>query len=199
LDKWKIKSQVLISLIESFGEALQIYFPRRDEYMQWKLENPDRLETVAFQQQQPIALVNSVQNIIRAPNLVIPRSSVVQFEQQKPITESAVLSRESSEQSSQDILGGVQKIFDYIKGIDQNSIFLEPVTEDVAPGYFSIIESPMDLQTILQRAKNSMYSSLHEACEDVELMFQNCLTYNNKGDYYYTVYFSFLCTTISCA
>jgi len=57
--------------------------------------------------------------------------------------------------------------------------FLAPVTEAIAPGYFALVDEPMDLSTIKQKIPT--YSTIKEFDEDVQLMFQNSLTYNTGG------------------
>lgn len=50
------------------------------------------------------------------------------------------------------------------------------VTEDIAPGYFSIISQPMDLSTI--QSKLFKYRSVTDFDKDVQLMFENAQAYN---------------------
>merc|ERR550534_888981 len=57
--------------------------------------------------------------------------------------------------------------------------FLVPVTEAIAPGYFALVDEPMDLSTIKQKVPT--YSTIKEFDEDVQLMFQNSFTYNTGG------------------
>lgn len=56
--------------------------------------------------------------------------------------------------------------------------FLYPVTEDDAPGYFSIITNPIDLSTIRIKLDNRKYSSSQEFVSDLNLMIDNCFKYN---------------------
>lgn len=56
--------------------------------------------------------------------------------------------------------------------------FLFPVTEEDAPGYFSIITTPIDLSTIRSKLDNRKYSSSQEFTSDLELMIENCVKYN---------------------
>lgn len=42
---------------------------------------------------------------------------------------------------------------------DANQIFWSPVTEEVAPGYFSVITKPMDLSTMESKAESGAYKS----------------------------------------
>ena len=66
--------------------------------------------------------------------------------------------------------------------------FLQPV-DPVAlelPDYFDVIQDPMDLSTIENRlhkaTRHGGYSSHHRFADDMRLVFQNALTYNDEGD-----------------
>ena len=52
---------------------------------------------------------------------------------------------------------------------DPEGVFAEPVTDDIAPGYSSIIKQSMDLLTIGNKIDNNTYSTVDE--------FKVCLTY----------------------
>ncbi|RDD47156.1 Bromodomain-containing protein 7 [Trichoplax sp. H2] len=66
---------------------------------------------------------------------------------------------------------------------DVDSIFAEPVTDDVAPGYSKIISNPMDLSTI--KKKVNRYDALDEFQSDFELMCNNAMTYNDSSTIFY--------------
>lgn len=68
---------------------------------------------------------------------------------------------------------------------DSGKIFAQPVTEDIAPEYFNIIEHPMDLSTIRSKILHEEYRSLKEFREDVILMIRNCMTYNPSTTIFY--------------
>jgi len=57
--------------------------------------------------------------------------------------------------------------------------FLKPVSESIAPGYFAVIDEPMDLATI--KRKINSYDTIDAFDDDVQLMFRNALTYNTHG------------------
>lgn len=66
--------------------------------------------------------------------------------------------------------------------------FLQPV-DPIAlelPDYFDVIQDPMDLSTIENRlhkaTRHGGYSSHHRFADDMRLVFQNALTYNDEGD-----------------
>lgn len=56
--------------------------------------------------------------------------------------------------------------------------FTMPVTEDIAPGYFTIIQNPRDLGTIKEELEQLSYATLEEYVADVFLVFENCRIYN---------------------
>lgn len=70
-----------------------------------------------------------------------------------------------------------------LKSKDTSNLFAEPVTEAIAPNYFSIVKNPMDLRTILNKINNGSYQTKEDMCRDVTLMLHNCMVYN-KGDQY---------------
>ena len=41
-------------------------------------------------------------------------------------------------------------------------MFEEPVTESIAPGYFDVVEKPMDYSTIEKKIENNNYKSKEE-------------------------------------
>ena len=70
---------------------------------------------------------------------------------------------------------------------DPEGIFAEPVTDEIAPGYSTLIKYPMDLTTMATKLSNHAYSSVDEFRSDFVLMCKNAMTYNAPE----TVYFSF--------
>lgn len=67
--------------------------------------------------------------------------------------------------------------------VNENKIFKYPVTEDIAPNYFSIIKKPMDFEKIRIKLLNENYN-WDEFCEDIELIINNCKIYNKDNKYY---------------
>ena len=70
---------------------------------------------------------------------------------------------------------------DALSALDSAGLFLEPVTEDIAPGYFEAIERPMDLQSMRAKALRGVYRSAPMVRSDLELMVLNSLRYNVRG------------------
>nr|2WP2_A Chain A, BROMODOMAIN TESTIS-SPECIFIC PROTEIN [Mus musculus]2WP2_B Chain B, BROMODOMAIN TESTIS-SPECIFIC PROTEIN [Mus musculus] len=50
------------------------------------------------------------------------------------------------------------------------------------PDYYTIIKTPMDLNTIKKRLENKYYEKASECIEDFNTMFSNCYLYNKTGD-----------------
>uniref|UniRef100_M4B1Q0 Histone-lysine N-methyltransferase n=1 Tax=Hyaloperonospora arabidopsidis (strain Emoy2) TaxID=559515 RepID=M4B1Q0_HYAAE len=65
---------------------------------------------------------------------------------------------------------------------DKLDLFKEPVTEAIAPTYFDIIKSPMDLSTMRQKVIEGEYGSVNFRGfrDDFELMCLNAVTFNSK-------------------
>ena len=77
----------------------------------------------------------------------------------------------ASKKKLDDALNKLQKL-------DKTHVFAYPVTEEIAPGYFSIITRPMDFSTLRANVKNGHYAAFYPFCVDVETMFRNALRYN---------------------
>ncbi|XP_042567416.1 bromodomain-containing protein 8 [Cyprinus carpio] len=60
------------------------------------------------------------------------------------------------------------------------NVFLQPVTDDIAPGYHIIVHRPMDLSTIKKNIENGLIRTTAEFQRDIMLMFQNAVMYNSS-------------------
>ncbi|XP_028822702.1 bromodomain-containing protein 8-like [Denticeps clupeoides] len=60
------------------------------------------------------------------------------------------------------------------------SVFLQPVSDDIAPGYHSIVHRPMDLSAIKKNIESGMIRTTAEFQRDIMLMFQNAVMYNSS-------------------
>ena len=76
---------------------------------------------------------------------------------------------------------------DLIARLDTNSVFAAPVTDLIAPKYSRIIKFPMDLSTMRRKLTQRAYTSVAAFDKDMELMFENCIEYNKKDDFYIDV------------
>ncbi|XP_030841425.1 bromodomain-containing protein 8 isoform X2 [Strongylocentrotus purpuratus] len=60
------------------------------------------------------------------------------------------------------------------------SVFLHPVTEDIAPGYCSIVHQPLDLITIKKKIENGTIRTTESFHRYILIMFQNAIMYNSS-------------------
>lgn len=58
---------------------------------------------------------------------------------------------------------------------DPHQFFAWPVTDDIAPGYSTIISRPMDFSTIRQKIDDNEYTSVSEFSDDFKLMCENAI------------------------
>lgn len=83
----------------------------------------------------------------------------------------------------------VSKLLDHLlralEKKDPHQFFTWPVTDDIAPGYSSIITNPMDFLTIRQKVDENLYSSLQEFGDDFKLMCENAIKYNHVETVYH--------------
>ncbi|XP_062845715.1 bromodomain-containing protein 8 isoform X2 [Trichomycterus rosablanca] len=60
------------------------------------------------------------------------------------------------------------------------SVFLQPVSDDIAPGYHNIVHRPMDLSAIKKNIETGQIRTTAEFQRDIMLMFQNAVMYNSS-------------------
>ncbi|XP_053959226.1 bromodomain-containing protein 7 [Anastrepha ludens] len=73
----------------------------------------------------------------------------------------------------------------FLEKRDPHQFFAWPVTDDIAPGYSSIITKPMDFSTIRQKIDDSEYGTLTEFTDDFKLMCENAIRYNHVDTVYH--------------
>jgi hypothetical protein len=76
---------------------------------------------------------------------------------------------------------GAAALLDALRRHKSAGPFLGPVTEDQAPGYATVIATPMDLGTCHGKLHGGAYASLAAMANDVRLVFYNCRQYNAAG------------------
>lgn len=78
----------------------------------------------------------------------------------------------------------IKKIMDLLDRADY-VIFKDPVTEDIAPNYFSVIKEPMDFSKI--HAKSGQYPNIQHFFDDLTKIGKNCMIYNDGVPYYMNI------------
>ncbi|KAI5790658.1 hypothetical protein DFH27DRAFT_570801 [Peziza echinospora] len=67
---------------------------------------------------------------------------------------------------------------------EHSTAFLNRVNKREVPDYFTVIKTPMDLGTVLKKLKQLAYKSKAEFVADLNLIWQNCFTYNGDPNHY---------------
>lgn len=68
---------------------------------------------------------------------------------------------------------------------DPQQYFAWPVTDDIAPGYSSIITKAMDFNTMRQNIEENKYDTMHDFSNDFRLMCDNAMRYNHGETVYH--------------
>lgn len=79
----------------------------------------------------------------------------------------------------------MQRVIDHLQKQDRQSLFKDPVTDDVAPGYSSVISHPMDFTTLRKKFTEKAYESWDALLDDMMLIFDNSMRYNPPDTVYY--------------
>lgn len=82
--------------------------------------------------------------------------------------------------SAEDLRTGMYKILDYIKNHDEAWPFVDPVDENYAPRYYSVIRKPMDLQRMEEKLDSGDYVTFNDFRNDFQLIVDNCRQYNGS-------------------
>jgi predicted nucleic acid-binding OB-fold protein len=73
-----------------------------------------------------------------------------------------------------------KKLMNSLWKFKESELFHKPVDpiELGIPDYFDIIKHPMDFSTIKKKLNNFQYTKFKEFCDDMDLVFNNCILYN---------------------
>ncbi|XP_052064684.1 uncharacterized protein LOC127704607 isoform X2 [Mytilus californianus] len=75
-------------------------------------------------------------------------------------------------------LDDMEKMMEEIKSHKDSWPFLDPVEEEIAPGYHEIIKKPMDLSTIEKKLTSGGYRTTKKFVADFNLMINNCFQFS---------------------
>ncbi|KAF8317608.1 hypothetical protein DL93DRAFT_2134010 [Clavulina sp. PMI_390] len=74
----------------------------------------------------------------------------------------------------------MEKVLHELRSTEHAAPFLKPVKRQEAPGYDAVIREPMDLGTMARKVKQHTYKNKREFVYDLNLIWDNCLTYNSE-------------------
>lgn len=72
-----------------------------------------------------------------------------------------------------------------IKGARDSWPFATPVDGKVVTDYYTVIQYPMDLQTMTNKLNKFEYKTIKQFVDDFKLIIGNCMTYNSEETTYY--------------
>ncbi|XP_050294423.1 protein split ends-like isoform X2 [Anthonomus grandis grandis] len=111
--------------------------------------------------------------------IVLPQANPPPTTNKKKLKTSQVF-----QQTDEDLLVGMHKILDYVKNHEDAWPFVDPVEEEYAPNYYSIIRRPMDLTKMEERLDQGYYKSFDKFKGDFQLIVNNCRLYNGAENEY---------------
>ncbi|OAD53447.1 Cat eye syndrome critical region protein 2, partial [Eufriesea mexicana] len=79
---------------------------------------------------------------------------------------------------------GMHKVLESLKDHVDAWPFIDPVDEEYAPRYYSVVRKPMDLSTMEEKLENGLYKNLSEFKRDFRLIVDNCRQYNGSDNEY---------------
>uniref|UniRef100_A0A2P2I9J7 Peregrin-like n=1 Tax=Hirondellea gigas TaxID=1518452 RepID=A0A2P2I9J7_9CRUS len=77
------------------------------------------------------------------------------------------------------------RVIEQLQQRDLHMIFADPVDLDQVHDYSDVVTEPMDLSTMLEKARGHRYKTIDDLERDFELMISNCLAYNAKDTIFY--------------
>ncbi|KAB7493777.1 Bromodomain-containing protein 7 [Armadillidium nasatum] len=113
----------------------------------------------------------------------------IEFEEDEPPCKKLMTHQISQEKPSKAAMAAFKELLEVLLQLlqkkDPQQFFVFPVTDLIAPGYSSIINTPMDFSKMTQKVQEGAYSCLSQFQEDLRLICNNCMTYNQPDTIYY--------------
>lgn len=141
----------------------------------------------------PMPQYHTLQNVLSVPSSIDLKPETPFAHQDSPMTPSSMDSSASREprtcvlklkQSRSPLAKLLEHALKLLEKRDPHQFFAWPVTDDIAPGYSSIISKPMDFSTIRQKLEDNEYHTLIEFTGDFKLMCDNAIKYNHQETVY---------------
>lgn len=82
--------------------------------------------------------------------------------------------------TTEDLQIGMYKILNKLKDHEDAWPFLEPVDEEIAPSYYRVVKTPMDLQQMEDKLNGGLYTAFSQFKHDFQLIIANCKQYNGS-------------------
>lgn len=82
----------------------------------------------------------------------------------------------------EDVKTDMYKVLEQLKAHEDAWPFMDPVEEDYAPNYYSVIRRPMDLQRMEDRLDQGYYTDFSMFQFDFNLIVKNCRLYNGQDN-----------------
>ncbi|XP_063984165.1 bromodomain-containing protein 4 isoform X2 [Diachasmimorpha longicaudata] len=79
---------------------------------------------------------------------------------------------------------GMHKVLESLKDHVDAWPFVDPVDEEYAPRYYSVVRKPMDLSTMEEKLEGGSYKNLSQFKKDFRLIVDNCRQYNGSDNEY---------------
>ncbi|XP_043481901.1 protein split ends-like isoform X2 [Leptopilina heterotoma] len=79
---------------------------------------------------------------------------------------------------------GMHKVLESVKDHEEAWPFVDPVDEEYAPRYYSVVRRPMDLSKMEEKLENGCYKNLKQFKKDFSLIVDNCRQYNGSENEY---------------
>lgn len=89
-------------------------------------------------------------------------------------------SSSQAQSAEQAHLHTLESVVSFFEKQDPDGFFRMPVTEEVAPNYFSVIKHPMCFQKMRDKVHSKDYRTFSAFTEDFELVCTNAMKYNQK-------------------
>lgn len=74
----------------------------------------------------------------------------------------------------------LERLLHDLRAQSHSQAFLTRVNKRDAPDYYDVIKNPMDLGLMLKNVKSGKYRSKEAFRKDLDLIWDNCLLYNNE-------------------
>ncbi|KAF9919626.1 nuA3 HAT complex component nto1 [Linnemannia zychae] len=79
----------------------------------------------------------------------------------------------------------LEDTFIEVEKLDRQKYFAVPISAEEVKDYHDIIKNPISFQTIHEKLNAHKYQSVDAFADDVRLIYENCLTYNDSDTTYY--------------